>query len=101
MAAGCDPAPHLTPETGAGERAGAAEVSRAPCRASSLSLFRSRDVTIQSRILCVISHAFLAAKCVNDTEGNSHSGFEGNNLQRTRIRVLFHHKKRRINSNLF
>lgn len=61
MAAGRAPAPHLAPETGAGECAGAAEVTHAPRRASSLSEFRSHDVTIVSRIPCVIRRAFLTA----------------------------------------
>lgn len=82
MAAGRAPAPHLTPEMGAGEHAGAAEVTHAPCRASSLSVFRSDGVTIVSCIPSEIRHAFLTAKCVNDNEGNFHGGSEGNNLQR-------------------
>lgn len=82
MAAGRAPAPHLTPETGAGERTRAAQVTHAPCRASSLSVFRSHDMTIVSRIPCVIRHAFLSTERVNDSEGNSNGGSVGNNLQR-------------------
>lgn len=74
------------------------EVTHAPCRASSLSMFRSDGVTIVSRIPSVIRHAFLTAKCVNDNESNSHGVSEGNNLQHCELYFSPIIKTRRINS---